>query len=87
MELNERTNRPKVLEIHMPSRMLSRELMERLQGLLGGFPGLDRVELRVESSSSPTMRLELPVRVEARNMSLYASVADMIGGEGKVRIA
>jgi DNA polymerase-3 subunit alpha len=59
--------------------MLSRELMERLQGLLGGFPGLDRVELRVESSSSPTMRLELPVRVEARNMSLYAGVADMIG--------
>ena len=86
MELNERTNRPKVLEIHMPSRMLSRDLMERLQRMLAGYPGLDRVELRVESASAPTMRLELPMHVEARNMSLYAGVADMIGHEGNVRI-
>ena len=85
--LDEKTNRPKVLEVLIPSRLLTRERMESLNQILARYPGLDRVELRVESASGDTMRLELPVRVTTSNMVLIAEVRDLFGQEGHVIVA
>ena len=51
------------------------------------YPGLDHVELRVEAESGDTMRMELPCRVDARNMVLLAEVTDIVGLAGHVCVA
>ena len=58
--LNEKTNRPKVVEVMMPASMLTRGRMDELGSVLARYPGLDHVELRVEAESGDTMRMELP---------------------------
>lgn len=85
--LNDRTNRPKVLEINMPASSLTRSRMDDLSRILGAYPGLDHVEVRVESVSGDIMRMELPCTVDARNMVLLAEVTDAIGRSGKVLVA
>ncbi len=87
MELNEKTNRPKILEVCMPSRMLTMDRMETMQSILCRYPGLDRVEILVESSEGSMMRMELPTKVDARNMVLVAEVKDLVGREGHAQIA
>ncbi|MDD3485743.1 MAG: DNA polymerase III subunit alpha, partial [Atopobiaceae bacterium] len=87
LQLDERTNRPKVLEVMIPSHDLSRSFMERLQSVFKQYPGLDHVELRVESGSGGTMRMEIPTTVDAHNVVLFAEVTDLIGNEGKAVIA
>lgn len=87
MELNEKTNRPKVIEIYIPSKMLSMDRMERLQSIFDRYDGLDRVELMVESASGDMMRMELPTKVDAKNMVLLAEVDDFVGREGHVQVA
>ena len=87
LDLNERSNRPKVLEINLPANLLSRTRMDALVGVLGHYAGLDHVELRVESAEGNTLRMELPTRVDARNMVLLAEVTDLVGREGQVVVA
>ncbi len=87
MELNEKTNRPKVVEVSMSSRMLSMTRMEQLQSILARYAGMDRVELLVEAVGGDLMRMELPARVDARNMVLMAEVEDLVGSGGSVRVA
>ena len=45
------------------------------------------VELRVEAESGDTMRMELPCRVDARNMVLLAEVTDIVGLAGHICVA
>ncbi|MFR3998713.1 MAG: DNA polymerase III subunit alpha, partial [Paratractidigestivibacter faecalis] len=85
--LNEKTNRPKVVEVMMPARMLTRGRMDELGSVLARYPGLDHVELRVEAESGDTMRMELPCRVDARNMVLLAEVTDIVGLAGHICVA
>lgn len=85
--LDDSTNRPKVFEVMMPSRMLSRGRMEQLGSILSRYGGLDHVELYVESASGDTMRMTLPMRIDAHNMVLRAEVNDLIGKEGQVVVA
>ena len=85
--LNEKTNRPKVVEVMMPASMLTRGRMDELGSVLARYPGLDHVELRVEAESGDTMRMELPCRVDARNMVLLAEVTDIEGLAGHVCVA
>jgi len=85
--LNEKTNRPKVVEVMMPASMLTRGRMDELGSVLARYPGLDHVELRVEAESGDTMRMELPCRVDARNMVLLAEVTDIVGLAGHVCVA
>ena len=87
LDLDERSNRPKVLEINLPANLLSRTRMDALVGVLGHYAGLDHVELRVESAEGNTLRMELPTRVDARNMVLLAEVTDLVGREGQVVVA
>jgi DNA polymerase-3 subunit alpha len=87
LELNDKTNRPKVLEINMPANLLTRGRMDNLGEILGRYPGLDRVELRVESATGDVMRMELPTRIDAHNMVLMAEVIDLIGRSGHVKVA
>ena len=87
LELNERTNRPKILELMMSSRMLSRGRMEQLGAILSRYNGLDNVELLVEGASGDTMRMALPTKVDAHNMVLRAEVTDLLGKGGQVVLA
>ena len=84
MELSEKTNRPRVIEVFMPPRMLSFDRMQQLNAIFGRYAGLDRVELLVEGATGETMRMELPIRVDARNMVLRAEVEDLVGAGGHV---
>lgn len=86
IELDDENNRPKVLEILMPSRLLSREFMERMNRVFGEHRGMDRVELRVEESGGQTMRMELPSKVDASSMVLGAILREMLGAEGRVQV-
>ncbi|WP_072370553.1 DNA polymerase III subunit alpha [Thermophilibacter mediterraneus] len=85
--LDERSNRPKVLEVNIPAALLTRPYMDSLGQILGRYPGLDHVELRVESSSGDVMRMELPTRIDARNMVLMAEMIDLVGRQGHVKVA
>ncbi|WP_273395694.1 DNA polymerase III subunit alpha [Thermophilibacter mediterraneus] len=85
--LDERSNRPKVLEVNIPASLLTRPYMDSLGQILGRYPGLDHVELRVESSSGDVMRMELPTRIDARNMVLMAEMIDLVGRQGHVKVA
>ena len=67
--------------------MLSMDRMERLQSIFDRYDGLDRVELMVESASGDMMRMELPTKVDAKNMVLLAEVDDFVGREGHVQVA
>ena len=85
--LDEKSNRPKVLELNIPVSLLTGPYMESLSDVLGRYPGLDHVELRVESASGDIMRMELPCRIDARNMVLLAEMTDLVGRQGKVLVA
>ena len=85
--LDDRSNRPKVLEINIPAALLTRPYMDSLGEVLGRYPGLDHVELRVEATSGDVMRMELPCRIDARNMVLLAEMTDLVGRQGKVLVA
>ena len=88
MELSERTNRPKVVEVFVsPQRLLSQGCLETLQSILVRYDGLDKVALLVESATGDLVRLALPTRVDARNNVLLAEVKDLVEGEGHVRLA
>ena len=85
--LDERSNRPKVLEVNVPASLLTPPYMDTLGQILGRYPGLDHVELRVEATSGDVMRMELPCRIDARNMVLLAEMTDLVGRQGKVLVA
>ena len=85
--LDDRANRPKVLEVNIPAGLLTRPYMDSMGQILGRYPGLDHVELRVESSTGDVMRMELPTRIDARNMVLLAEMIDLVGRQGHVQVA
>ena len=87
LELSERTNQPKTLEVMLGASGLSRPLLERLQNAFMLHPGLDRVEVYVEGAGGERLRLEVPVRVDAKNVMLMARVQDLVGGRGTARVA
>lgn len=84
LELTDATNKPKVVEVVMPSHRLSRGCMEKLGTVFARYGGMDRVEILVRSSTGDTMRMALPTRVDARNVILLEQVRDILGREGDV---
>ena len=87
IELNEKTNRPKVFEVCVSSRMLSMDRMQQLNSIFSRYNGFDRVEILVEGAMGDTMRMELPTKVDAHNMVLLAEVKDLVGKDGHVALA
>jgi DNA polymerase-3 subunit alpha len=75
------------MEVFMASKLLSYDRMEQLSGILGRSPGLDHVELLVSNVNGETMRMELPTRVDGRNMVMAAEVRDLVGEEGSIQFA
>ena len=66
----------------MPAPVPVLEFLRQLQKVFGLHPGLDRVELFVESASGDHLRMEVPTRVDAKNVMLMARVQDLIAGKG-----
>ena len=87
LELSDKTNKPKVLEVMLEPHALSRVLLERLQGVFALHPGMDRVELFVDSADGGRLRMEVPAKVDARNVMLMARVQDLVGKEGVAVVA
>ena len=87
LELSERTNKPKVLEVMLQPQGLSRLLLERLQGVFEKHPGMDRVEVYVESPAGDRLRMEVPTRVDAKNVLLMARVQEVVGVNGTAIVA
>ena len=85
--LDEKANRPKVMEVNIPAALLTRPYMDSMGSILTRYPGLDHVELRVEATSGDVMRMELPCRIDARNMVLLAEMIDLVGRQGHVKVA
>lgn len=87
LELSEKTNKPKVLEIMLEPSALSRSMLEQLQKLLSLHQGFDRVELFVVSESGDRLRMEVPCRVDAKNVMLMARVQDLLRDKGTATVA
>lgn len=87
LELSEKTNKPKVLEIMLQSNALSRSFLERMQGIFELHPGMDRVEVFVESTNGERLRMEVPAHVDAKNILLMARVKDLVGSHGTAIVA
>lgn len=87
LHLDDSANKPKVIEVMLPSAQLNRSLAMRLQSILGRYEGMDHVELWLESEEGEMQRAQLPVRVDARNMVLLAEVDDLVSRIGKVVVA
>ena len=86
MVLDEQTNRPKLLEVSMPPRMLSYDRMQRLNDIFSRYVGMDHVQLLVRESGGSTMRMELPSRVDAHNMVLLAEGAELFDRTATVKV-
>ena len=84
LELSDATNKPKVVEVVMPSSKLSRGRMEKLGTVFSRFQGMDRVEILVRTSTGDSMRMALPAMVDARNPILIEEVRTVLGREGQV---
>lgn len=85
--LDEKSNKPKVMEVNIPCSMLTKSCMDQLSNTLRRFPGMDHVELRVESPTGEVMLMEVPTRVDAHNMGLLAEVTALMGRDGSVKVA
>ncbi len=87
LELDGEHNRPKLLELQVPGHMLNQSFIATLTRTFGNYPGNDNVELLVEEGSGQTMRAELPMHVDARNVALRAEVEGILRGEGRAVVA
>ncbi len=84
--LNEEANRPKVFEVMVPSSRFNQGNMARLATIFTANPGGDRVELFIEQSNGQSMRAEIPTRVNAKSIPLFAEVMSIVGNSGRVSI-
>ncbi len=84
LALDSVSNRPKTLEIRIASSMLNQSFVSQMSRALGCYPGKDNVELLVEEVSGRTMRAEVPVHVDTRNVALIVEANDLLRGQGSV---
>ena len=84
--LDQASNRPKTLEIRVTSALLNQNLITQLSRVFSRYAGSDNVELLVEEASGHTMRAEIPMHVNTKNMSLAVEVDDILRGQGTVAI-
>ena len=72
------------MEVVLPSHRLSRGRMEQLDTVFSRYAGMDYVEICVRSDNGDTMRLTLPVHVNAHDMMLLAEVHAILGREADI---
>ena len=85
--LNEATNRQKTLTLEVKKEQLTPFVMEQLHGLFSHYPGNDRVELFVAGRGASTLRIAVPVQVDAKNMLLVGEANEVVGPQGSVKVA
>lgn len=86
IELNSANNTPKTLVIHMPASQLQRQTIETLGQIFSRYPGMDCIEIRVETDMGDVMRMEIPTRIDGRSMVLLTELKDFIGQSGYAQI-
>ncbi len=86
LKLSEENNRPKVFEVMVPSSRFNQGNMARLATIFTANPGGDRVELFIEQTDGATMRAEIPTRVNAKSIPLFAETMGVVGSAGRVAI-
>ena len=85
--LDKASNRPKTLEIRVMCNLVNQNLIAQLSRIFSRYPGNDNVDLLVEESSGQTLRAELPMHVNTKNLSLAVEVEDILRGQGSVLVA
>ena len=85
--LNAATNRPRTLEIRMGSSLLNQSFIAQLQMTFARYPGRDNVDLLVEQTNGATLRAEIPLHVDARNIALQVEVEGLLDGRGTLLVA
>ena len=86
IELNSANNTPNTLVIHMPASQLQRQAIETLGQIFSRYPGMDCIEIRVETDMGDVMRMEIPTRIDGRSMVLLTELKDFIGQSGYAQI-
>lgn len=86
LELDEKKNQPKTLSVTMTADKLSRNMVERLASAFSAHPGLDSVELFVQDSTGDKMRMEMPTKIDATNVVLFATVQQLVEPAGSVAV-
>ena len=84
--LNEETNRPKTLEVMIPNSRFNPSSMARLANVLAASQGGDRVEVYIEQPDGQTVHCELPARVDAKSIPLFAEIMGIVGDNGRVTV-
>ncbi|MBQ9001979.1 MAG: DNA polymerase III subunit alpha, partial [Eggerthellaceae bacterium] len=79
IELNEESARPSQLELRVPSSDFSQERVQRLNRILGSYPGRDYVVLFVLQADGRKFRAELPLTVDSRNPIMRSEIQDLFG--------
>ena len=85
--LNAATNRPRTLEIRMGSSLLNQSFIAQLQITFRRYQGRDNIDLLVEQTNGATLRAEIPLHVDARNLALQAEVDGLLDGRGTMVVA
>lgn len=86
LELEDDKNLPKVLEVTLSAEKLSHSVMERLASAFSAHPGLDTAELFIQNPAGEKMRLEMPTKIDATNVILFAKVQQLVEPEGSVNL-
>ena len=79
IELSEDAARPAQLELRVPSADFSQERVQRLNRILGSYPGRDYVVLFVLQADGRKFRAELPLTVDSRNPIMRSEIQDLFG--------
>ncbi len=85
--LTEAANRQKTLTLDIPPEKFTPFMMDHIHGLLSNYPGNDRVEFFVRTPERSTLRIAVPVSVDAKNPLLTSEARDVLGPGGSVEVA
>ncbi len=86
LELSEKTNKLKILEIMIEASALTRLMLVQLHEVLSLHPGMDLVEIYVVYENGERLRMEVPQRVDAKNVMLMARIQDLFGSKATTHI-
>lgn len=79
VDLPDEDERPQRLELRVPANLFSQNAVQRLNRILGLYPGRDYVVLFVLQSDGRTFRAELPVTVDSRNALMLSEIQSLFG--------
>ncbi len=85
LDLTKENNTPHVLEIQITQEHLKPELMCGLNDIFKSHPGYDEIELVLHGADQRRVRIEIPLKVSAKDYVLRAECANILGSQAYVK--